>query len=42
MRDIICAGCSFTNFRNLERERILYGHTPPVDRCFTNGSMVLI
>jgi hypothetical protein len=38
MRDIICAGCSFTNFRNLQRERILYGHTPPVDRCFTNGS----
>jgi len=38
MRDIICSGCSFTNFRNLERERILYGHTPPIDRCFTNGS----
>jgi hypothetical protein len=38
MRDIIVAGCSFTNFRNLQRERILHGHTPPVDRCFTHGS----
>lgn len=38
MRDIIVAGCSFTNFRNLQRERILYGHTPPADRLFTNGS----
>ena len=38
MRDIIVAGCSFTNFRNLQKERILDGYTPSVDECFTNGS----
>jgi len=38
MRDIICSGCSFTNYRDLQKERILYGYTPTVDERFINGS----
>jgi hypothetical protein len=38
MRDIIVAGCSFTNFRDLQKERVLDGHTPTADEQFRNGS----
>jgi hypothetical protein len=38
MRDIICSGCSFTNFRDLQKERVLDGYTPTVDERFQNGS----
>ena len=38
MRDIICAGCSHTSFRQLEYERAILGHTPPIEECFHNGS----
>lgn len=38
MKDIICAGCSFTNFRDLQKDSILFGHTPTNIERFTNGS----
>lgn len=38
MRDIICAGCSHTNFRTLQTESILNGYIPPIKDNFTNNS----
>jgi hypothetical protein len=38
MRDIICSGCSHTNFRTLQKESILNGYIPPIKDSFTNGS----
>ena len=38
MRDIICSGCSHTNFRNLQKESILNGYMPPIEDSFGNGS----
>ena len=38
MRDIICSGCSHTNFRGLQKESILNGYIPPIKVNFINGS----
>jgi hypothetical protein len=38
MRDIICCGCSHTNFRTLQTESILNGYIPPIEDNFTNNS----
>lgn len=38
MRDIICAGCSHTNYRELDPVRVLDGITPHINENFTNGS----
>jgi hypothetical protein len=38
LRDIICVGCSHTNFRRLDPVRVLNGYTPSIDEDFTNGS----
>jgi hypothetical protein len=38
MKDVICAGCSFTSFRLLEAERVLEGVTPPIDGISPLGS----
>jgi hypothetical protein len=38
MRDIICAGCSHTSYRQLQYERAILGYTPPTNECFYNGS----
>jgi hypothetical protein len=38
MRDIICAGCSHTSFRELEYDRVINGFTPPINTYFNNGS----
>jgi hypothetical protein len=38
MKDVICAGCSFTSFRLLEAERVLEGITPPTDGISPLGS----
>lgn len=38
MKDIICAGCSFTNFGDLQKESILFGHTSITTERFINGS----
>jgi hypothetical protein len=38
MRDIICAGCSHTNFRLLDPIRVLNGYTPSIMENFKNGS----
>jgi hypothetical protein len=38
MRDIICSGCSHTNFRGLQKESILNGYIPPIKNSFGNGS----
>jgi hypothetical protein len=38
MRDIICSGCSFTNFRTLQNKSILNGYIPPIKDNFINGS----
>lgn len=37
-RDIICSGCSFTNFGDIQKERVVNGVTPSVDEYFTKGS----
>ena len=38
MRDIICAGCSFTSFRLLEKEVVIDGITPPMGDIYPLGS----
>lgn len=38
MRDIICSGCSHTNFRTLQKESILNGYIPLIKDSFGNGS----